>query len=211
VTESGCGPFVVFEGLDGCGKSTQVALLGTRLRAAGYSVHETQEPSNGPVGALIRQVMSHRIAASEETIAALFFADRLDHVLNDIDGMLKLRDSGVLVIADRYYWSSYAYHSLHVSMDWVIAGNSIAARLMRPDLTVFVDVPPDECAARLARRNNSRQRYERVELLTKVREQYMEAFARFPEEPVAIVDGTGGQDSTAVAVWSEVGRALGLS
>ena len=83
------GIFIAFEGIDGSGKSTQVARLAKRLRSMDYKVYETFEPTDSPIGSLIHQIMIGRIQAGQETIASLFVADRVDHLLNDINGILK--------------------------------------------------------------------------------------------------------------------------
>src|SRR5690242_15452410 len=124
--------FIAFEGLDGSGKSTQIALLTKALRADGFAVHATREPTTSPIGSLIHQMMTGRVKSDHGVIAGTFAADRLDHILNDVDGMLEKAGSGHIVISDRYYFSSYAYHSTHLPLDWIIATNSIAASIMRP-------------------------------------------------------------------------------
>src|SRR5665213_3456608 len=129
--------FIAFEGIDGSGKSTQVKLLAERLEKAGLKVHTTFEPTESPMGKLIRDVFNHRMEADHRTIAALFVADRLNHLLNKTNGILKMLDEGYTVITDRYYLSSYAYQSPYMDLDWVIAANSLSADLLRPDLNIY--------------------------------------------------------------------------
>ena len=117
------GLFLAFEGIDGSGKSTQIRLLNDRLLKEGCRVYQTCEPSGGPIGSQIRQILTGRMKADSRVIAALFAADRLDHLLNDINGMAARIEEGITVLTDRYYFSSYAYHSVDVPMDWVIAAN----------------------------------------------------------------------------------------
>lgn len=93
-----------------------------------------------------------RIPADNKVIASLFIADRVDHLLNSTDGICQKIDSGVSVITDRYYFSSYAYNGVDLDMDWVIHANSISADILRPTLTVFLDIPVNTALERIARR-----------------------------------------------------------
>ena len=117
------GNFIAFEGIDGSGKSTQIGLLAERLKKEGVCCYTTMEPTNAPVGSLVRQVMTGRIRMDNKAIAALFAADRLDHLLNEVDGIASKIEEGTTVLTDRYYFSSYAYHSVDVPMEWVIRAN----------------------------------------------------------------------------------------
>src|SRR5271167_2017910 len=109
------GRFVVLEGIDGSGTTTQVARLADRLRAQGVAVRATREPSDGPLGTLVRHVLSGRVvipggrAPGWATMALLFAADRLDHVESEIEPFLA---EGGDVISDRYDASSLAYQSI---------------------------------------------------------------------------------------------------
>lgn len=131
------GRFLAFEGIDGSGKSTQAQRLLARLQARGVRCRGTQEPSDGPVGAMLRQILTGRMAADGRVIAGLFTADRLDHLVNPRDGILEQVRSGVTVVTDRYYFSSYAYQGVDVDMDWLIDSNRLSAELLRPDATIF--------------------------------------------------------------------------
>mgnify|MGYP002511929704 CR=1 FL=1 len=101
------GNFIAFEGIDGSGKSTQIGLLAERLKKEGVCCYTTMEPTNAPVGSLVRQVMTGRIRMDNKAIAALFAADRLDHLLNEVDGIASKIEEGTTVLTDRYYFSSY--------------------------------------------------------------------------------------------------------
>jgi len=108
--------FIALEGIDGCGKSTQAQLLKKSLNAAGHKVYLTHEPTDSHIGAIIRNIFKGRIAGDHKTIAGLFVADRLDHLQNKTNGILKKLDEGYTVICDRYYLSSYAYQGAHVNL-----------------------------------------------------------------------------------------------
>jgi dTMP kinase len=135
------GAFIVFEGIDGSGKSTQARLLAARLQDAGVPVHQTAEPTNGPVGTLIRNGFNRRVDLDDRVIASLFVADRLDHITNAHDGMLGIVERGTTVLCDRYHLSSQAYQASDVGSDWIASSNSISTELMLPDLTIYLDAP----------------------------------------------------------------------
>ncbi|MBP9197347.1 MAG: dTMP kinase, partial [Saprospiraceae bacterium] len=98
--------FIAFEGIDGSGKSTQVKLLAEYLAQSGHKVYTTFEPTDSRIGVMIRDIFNHRMEGDQRVIAALFAADRLNHLLNSQDGILKKLKEGYTVITDRYYFSS---------------------------------------------------------------------------------------------------------
>lgn len=137
------GRFLVLEGLDGAGTTTQSRLLGERLRAAGRRAHVTAEPSGGPVGSLLRQVLQKRINGGAgdgfdpHALALLFAADRLDHLSAEV---LPRLAAGEDVVSDRYTLSSLAYQSVTTGdAAWV---EEINGRARAPDLTIFLRVRP---------------------------------------------------------------------
>lgn len=199
--------FIAFEGIDGSGKSTQVKLLSERLKDSGHKVYCTFEPTDSPIGSLIRNIFNHRIEADHRTIAGLFVADRLDHLLNKTNGILKKMEDGYTVITDRYYFSSYAYQGIHTSLDWVIEANSLSAELLRPDLTIYIDITPDVSMKRLLNNRSSLELYETKENLKNVRDKYLEVIERFKsEENILITDGTRATEDIAEDIWKEIGN-----
>lgn len=197
--------FIAFEGIDGSGKSTQVKLLADQLIKAGHKVYATFEPTDSPIGALIRSIFNHQLEADHRVIAGLFVADRLDHLLNKSNGILKKLEEGYTVITDRYYFSSYAYHGTHMDMDWVIQANSLSADLLRPDLNIYIDISPDLSMERLKKGRTSIELYETIENLRNVREKYMKAFEQLKfNENVFITDGNRSAESIAADIWSEI-------
>lgn len=195
------GKFFVIEGLDGSGKSSQLALLEKQLIAQGEECYVTCEPSDRPIGRLIRDVLEKRLVVTPDTLAALFLADRLDHIQNDEDGILKHLNAGVHVISDRYYWSSYAYHSLDVDIKWVIELNRAASKILRPDITVFLDLTADISFDRITANRESQDLFEKKELLQRVRDNYHHAFKLLrKEEKFAILDA----DKTIIELAEEI-------
>lgn len=197
--------FIVFEGIDGSGKSTQIKPLADKLERQGLKVYTTAEPTGNPIGLMIKDIFKHKMEADHRTIAALYAADRLEHVLNKSDGILKKLEEGYTVICDRYYFSSYAYHGTHMSMDWVIDANSLCAEVLRPDLNIFIDVPPEVCMKRLSQNRKVIELYESVDNLSLVRKKYFEAFDKLQhEEKISIIEGNRSAEAIAADVWSKV-------
>ena len=204
------GKFIAFEGIDGSGKSTQIRRLLERLSLLGIKYYETREPTDSPIGSLIHQMMTGRIIADNRVIASLFIADRADHLLNKTDGILDIINSGVSVITDRYYFSSYAYNGIDIDMDWVIRGNSICSDILRPTLTVFLDIPVNTAIERIKRERFHTELFETRERLIAVRAKYFEAFEKLKDvENVAIVDAQGSIDSVHENIWGIVSGLFG--
>lgn len=194
---------VAFEGIDGSGKSTQIKKLAEYIGQKGDPVYTTCEPTDNYIGKIIRDIFSHRREATQETIAGLFVADRLQHLLDPREGMLKQRESGH-VLTDRYYFSSYAYHGVHVDMDWVIGANAMAVQKGRADLHVFIDVDPEISLERIRSSRQNMEMYETLANLKKVREQYLRAFDQLQHaENIVFVDGNRDVDSIASAIQAQ--------
>ena len=172
------GKFIVFEGTDGSGKSTQMRLLAEYLTGKGVPVYTTHEPTESPFGALLHDCMAKRIETSEHAIAALFAADRLDHIENPVSGMLKKLGEGYTVLCDRYYFSSLAYNGGFVPLEWVEELNRPAMELLRPDLVIFLDVTTEESMKRIGRRGET-ERYETLEKQMKIRGKFFEVFEKY--------------------------------
>lgn len=201
--------FIAFEGIDGSGKSTQVKMLSEYLMARGHKVYTTFEPTDSPIGIMIRNIFSHKMEADHRVIAGLFVADRLDHLLNSQYGLLKKLEDGYTVITDRYYFSSYAYHGTHMSIDWVIQANALSAELLRPDLNIYIDVSPEISMSRIQKGRESTELYETLENLRNVREKYFEAFEKQKDrEKVFIVDGNRSTDIIASDIVKKVAILL---
>ncbi len=199
------GKFIAFEGIDGSGKSTQIRLLANKLKEIGVYCYTTMEPTDSPIGSLIHQIMTGRIKTDNKVIAGLFVADRLDHLLNDVNGVLPKIMEGTTVITDRYYFSSYAYHSVDMPMDWVIQANAQSKELLQPTITIFIDVNPDNAVERIAKNRFHQELFEKKSRLIKVREKYLEAFEKLKdEENIVIIDGDRSQEEIAEEIWDKV-------
>lgn len=158
--------FICVEGLDGSGKTTQAKILVRRLRRKGFDAVYTTEPSDGKVGKLIRRFVLDREKRVSVTLEALLFAaDRVDHVENVVQPLLK---QGKVVVCDRYVFSTLAYQGAKgLSLDWIESTNRFA---LKPDLALLIDVPSDVAVKRLKRKKTVMETKRNQE---KVREAYL--------------------------------------
>ena len=197
--------FIAIEGIDGSGKSTQAKNIAKRLEAEGHKVYLTFEPTDMRIGKMIRSILGGKEKADEKVIAALFVADRLDHLLHETEGILKKLADGYTVITDRYYFSSYAYHGAHVDMDWVIASNQMAAKTLKPDVNIFVDVSPEVAMKRINANRESIEIYETLDNLKAVQTQYLRAFEKLKnEEHIVAVNGDETLGKVTEALWEVI-------
>ncbi|MGE5533144.1 MAG: dTMP kinase [Ignavibacteria bacterium] len=159
------GIFLVIEGLDGSGKTTQATKLAKKLSQSD-SVILTAEPSQGKIGTFIRQsCLYENKRLPTEAEALLFAADRIEHMQKEIKPAL---EEGKIVICDRYVYSSLAYQgSAGLSLDWI---KTINARALQPDFSVFIDVAPEQVLERLKRKKSV---MENLETQQKVRDVYL--------------------------------------
>ena len=188
-------PFIVIEGTDGSGVSTQAERLEKKLRDEGREVHLTKEPTDGPAGAMIRLALAGRLVHPKDvaelqsfephTLALLFAADRMDHLYADIIPKLKI---GVTVISDRYYLSSYAFQGVDVDVEWL---QKINAHCLRPDLTIFLNVDSAICYKRIHRRRWHVELFEEQTKLEEVRQNYVRVIQHliWQGESIVIIDG----------------------
>jgi dTMP kinase len=186
------GRFIVFEGLDGAGTTTQSELLATALRAKGRVVHLAHQPSGGVVGLLIRQILAGRTATQkadgkldvvdERVMALLFAADRLDHLTSQIEPRLA---RGEDVILDRYVLSSLAYQGATVSHEFIQAANRFARKA---DLTLFLYVPAQIAIERVRKRGAKLERYETAAQMQQIEREYNRLVGT--DASVVAIDGT---------------------
>jgi dTMP kinase len=196
------GKFVVVEGLDGAGTTTQSARLVAHLEARGVAVLATREPTGRPVGQLIRRVLREEPdTPSPAALPWLFAADRADHLASVVEPALNQRK---WVVSDRYYPSSLAYQSVEQPLERVLALN---AGFRVPDLTFFLHVPVNTCLQRIGGRAHREifENQERLELV-EARYQAVMALLRARGEPVIDVDGSAPVDEVAARLAAEVDR-----
>ncbi|KLU61183.1 thymidylate kinase [Peptococcaceae bacterium CEB3] len=198
------GHFIVLEGIDGSGLTTQAALTARWLEELNRrAVLVTKEPSDGPVGSLIRQALSKRLRdLGGAELALLFAADRLDHLAQQIRPALA---RGGDVVCDRYLWSSLAYQGLELTQEWL---ESVNAKAMAPDLTLFIRVDPEISLSRIEKSRLRTELFEQETTLQQVLRKFdglvQRALAR--GENVAVIDGNQPVDRVAAAIRGELAR-----
>jgi dTMP kinase len=191
------GIFIVIEGLDGSGKTTQAKLLAKKLEKT-HTVLLTAEPSLGKIGTFIREdCLYEDKRLPTEAEALLFATDRIEHLHNEVKPAL---DDGKLVICDRYIYSSLAYQgSAGLSLDWI---KTINARALQPDFSIFIDVSPEKVIERLKRKKSV---METLETQQRVREVYL----KFVENGELIrVDGDNPKDVVAEELYAKISTLL---
>ena len=201
--------FIVIEGLDGSGKTTQIRLLAKRLRDMGRDVFETAEPTTNATGGLIRDALSGFTPRTGTEIAALFMADRVAHNTNPVNGIAKMLSEGRDVISDRYYYSSLAYQGTVSDPEWVFHINVDCPEIRRPDLCVFLDLDDDACLARMEQGRAYREIYENHRALLAIRKRYYEVFDRLRgRDEIRIVDAFRTPEAVAEDVFAAVREVL---
>jgi len=171
------GCFIVFEGIDGSGKSEQYRRLTRNLEKKRYPVVQTKEPTDLPVGKLIRSILYQEQQVAEEALALLFAADRADHTEKKIKPAL---EQGSVVVSDRYVHSSLAYQSggmkKELSLEWI---REINAHALMPDIVIFLDIAPEVGQRRLANgqvRVNDHTYFETLSQQERIRSAYYKVF-----------------------------------
>ena len=170
------GKFIVFEGIDGAGKTTQINLLANYLREQGRAVYCTAEPTESVSGGLLRDALSGATRRTICEMAAMFVFDRINHNVNPVNGIQKMLAEGFDVICDRYYYSSLAYQGSGTDPEWVGNMNLNCPEIMRPDVCIFLDLTPEQSMARINRNRATQEIYENEEKLTQVRNQFYRVF-----------------------------------
>lgn len=223
------GRFIVIEGLDGAGSSTQVLALQRFLVSRGIRCEMTKEPSDGPFGAVIREAINKRIPIAPRALALAFAADRADHLyhitieqqkdeVQDTDwnkgkweareaGIKILLEQGIWVICDRYVLSNLAYQSAQgLDLDWLIEINK---GVITPDATIFIRTPLDECFRRLKYRSSHLELFDNPGQLKSVSERYARIIYLGRKELIGHyveVDGTAFPEVVTKSIISELSR-----
>lgn len=188
----GPGKLIVMEGLDGSGTTTQAPRLAKWLRDRGIRVHITHEPTPGAAGVLLRPYLTKRFTLDGKTLAALFSADRLDHLYAMGNVVERLRD-GQWVIMDRYYLSSFAYQALSLKPEELRWLWHLHEPCLIPEITFFLDVPVPICLDRIASgRAFHFEIFEKADILNNVRGNYLEAIQSFKDrkQNIQVIDGS---------------------
>lgn len=200
------GRFIVFEGIDGSGKSSLMRSLAKRLEREGRKVICTAEPSHSAVGKFLRSVLAGELKKSEDEMAALFALDRIYHNTEISEYLCR----GYDVICDRYYYSSLAYQGSETDIETVKRFNLDRPEIRTPDICIYVDVEPEVSLKRILTRNEPIEIYETKEKLERVRRRFFEVFEMLKCEGyadnIAVVDNSGELKTAEEAVWANTER-----
>lgn len=179
------GKFIVVEGLDGSGQTTEAELLKNYLKERGYKVVLTKEPTlDSEAGRKIRKVLDKEIVMEPNNLQKLFVEDRKEHLEKVIIPALK---DDRIVISDRYFFSTFAYGAAEdLDLEWLIKIND---HFLLPDLTLILKVSPAICIERIEERDQEKTLFEKKEKLAKVWKTYSVMPEKF--ENIHIVDGEG--------------------
>ena len=213
------GTFITFEGLDGCGKSTQLEKLATKLRGRGLTVVSTREPGGTQTGERIRQLLLDVCTAGLDPMAelALMFASRAQHLEEVI---LPALDAGKIVLCDRFADSSEAYQGggRKLGSAPVLELHRVICRGLKPDLTILMDSDVATSVDRARRRNQAKSadstdesRFERENraFFTRVHSTYLEIAKREPQR-VVVINARGSPEETHEQILKVVFSKLGF-
>lgn len=162
------GKFIVFDGIDGAGKTTQLDMLARRMTDDGESVYITAEPTGSDIGRLLRSALSGADKRSECEMAVMFVLDRIAH---NAEIEEKIND-GVCVLCDRYYLSTLAYQGKTTDYAWVRSMNIDCPEIRKPDACIYLDLTPEQSLKRISRGRSNVEIYENLEKLTEVRDSF---------------------------------------
>ena len=203
------GLFIVFEGIDGAGKTTHINNLKEYLESKGRKVYITAEPTGLPVGKDIRRALSGEIRKTECEMAAMFVLDRIMHNVDAECGIERMLSDGYDVLCDRYYYSSLAYQGSATDFEWVKTMNLSCPEIRTPDACVFLDLTPQESLARIARDRDKVEIYETEEKLTAVRNKFYKVFEELVgRERIFIISSAGEKESVAKEIRERIDSLL---
>jgi len=200
------GNFAVFEGGDGSGTSTQLALLGQKIAARPAQsplFFSTAEPMEDPIGRIIRSALKNDPRLQPDTLARLFAADRGEHLYAS-GGIVERCKRGELVVCDRYVLSSLVYQGIECGEE---LPRSLNAPFPAPELLLFFDIDPQIAQERMQNRP-SLEIYEHLEFQKKVRERYHALLGEYRQAGVRVevIDAAQSVDKVAAEVWSHVSK-----
>lgn len=200
------GRFIVIEGLDGCGKTTQLGLLRENLKKEGITAVISEEPTDGDTGKHIREILSGKKTACASELAALFTADRIYHNTKP-GGIKELTDSGTTVISGRYYYSTFAYQGLETDLGWVMNLNLACPDIIKPDICIFLEADTAVCLERIRanRPDDAIEIFENERVLEATRRRFNEVFDKLSEsETIVRIDASGTVEKIAADILAAV-------
>jgi dTMP kinase len=201
------GHFIVFEGIDGSGKTTQAKMLAQYLESKGRKTYLTAEPTTLPTGRALREALGGKVKKSECEMAVMFVQDRIAHNIQGEESIEALIDAGVDVISDRYYYSSLAYQGQATDYAWVKSMNLDCPEIRKPDICIYIDLLPEQSLERISKGRESVEIYENLETLTKVRNKFMSVINDLSDtDNIHIINGYRTPDEIA----EEIRKAIDM-
>ncbi len=180
--------FIVLEGLDGAGTTTQLKKLKAELERIGYNIYMTNEPTSQPIGKLVRSVLSGDFKTTPLALATLYSADREDHINNSEYGIIKQINDNKIVISDRYFYSSLAYQGVNCDFNKVVELNK---DFPHPQILIYIETPVEVCISRIESRGEKKEIFEKREFLTQVNDNYNKVIQNLPSDVNLVkIDGT---------------------
>lgn len=200
------GKLIVLEGLDGAGTTTQMKRIAKRLESEGKKVFITHEPTDNPIGLLVRSVLQKKISTTPLSLTLLYASDREDHLNNEEYGINKYLDEGYFVISDRYFYSSIAYQSVDCNPSFI---KEINSTFPHADILIFIDTPTDDCMDRIDKRGEEKELFEKSSFLEKVRKNYLNVIEELPESVKLVnIDGRKTIDEIEEEIWKYLSSTL---
>lgn len=180
--------FIVLEGLDGAGTTTQLKKLKFELEQIGFETYMTNEPTSNPIGKLVRSVLSGDFKTTPLALATLYSADREDHINNPKYGIIKQIKENKIVISDRYFYSSLAYQGVNCDFNKVVELNK---DFPNPQILIYIETPVEVCLSRIDSRGEKKEIFEKRDFLYKVNDNYNKVIENLPSNINLIkIDGT---------------------
>lgn len=203
------GKFIVIEGIDGSGKSSQIELLKGIYEDMGRSneFYFTAEPTKSEVGKKIREILSSNEEINNSVIATLFFIDRIKHI-TDKGGINDILDKGINVICDRYYYSNIVYQGYGEYEDFIYNMHRDCPDILTPDLVIHMSIDPEIALQRInkGRKPEELERYETLEKLTETEKKYSDLIVKIdserrPDENITLAHIPADKDIETVFKW----------
>lgn len=204
------GLFIVIEGVDGSGKTTQSELLSAYLRGLGRKVHHTAEPTATGLGGMVRDGLGAEHPRTSDELAAMFLADRVAHNVSQKSGIRQYVEGGTDVVCDRYYYSSIAYQGVDGSLEWVADMNLNCPSIMKPDICIFIDLDPEKCLEHIrAGRSHFEIYEENAAVISETRRRYGIVFDMLAGwDNIVIVDGARSREEVFADIRAAVEKLL---
>lgn len=200
--------FIVIEGLDGAGTTTQLKKLSQKLIQLNQDVYITNEPTSRPIGALVRKVLAGEFKTTALTLAKLYATDREDHIYNKEDGIIHQLDANKIVISDRYFYSSLAYQGITCNFETV---KNLNSEYPHPQILFYIETPVEECIKRIDNRGEKKDIFEKQDFLEKVNNNYNKILKNIPNTVNLVkIDGTLSIDEITEIMFNSVKNILSL-